>query len=172
MATVNGYILFCFKLWRCNVDWSSPIPEGIYEKWFKWYKELGKVEQIKIPRCYSLSFCDPATTVDMHVFVDASEMAFAAVAYWRISTTSMTDIVFIAGKSRCAPIKPLSIPRLELQAALLGVRLSEMIRPSHDIQPKNMIFWSDSRTVIKWIHSDCRIYKQFVAHRIYWSSLK
>lgn len=154
------------ELWRYKIDWSSPIPEEVYVKWFKWYKDLESVEKITIPRCYGPAFCDSKTMVDLHVFVDASETAFAAVAYWRISSTSSVYITFVAAKSRCAPIKPLSIPRLELQAAVLGIRLSQMIISSHDIEPRSVTFWSDSKTVIKWIRSDARIYKQFVAHRI------
>lgn len=154
------------ELWRHKVDWGSQIPDIIYDRWFKWYKELEKIKQIVVPRCYGLFFCDPSAIVDLHIFVDASEVAFSAVAYWRISTTSMVDIAFVIGKTRCAPIKPLSIPRLELQAAVLGVRLCKMIKASHDIEPRDVTFWSDSKTVIKWIQSDSRIYKQFVSHRI------
>ncbi|XP_075157671.1 uncharacterized protein LOC142230939 [Haematobia irritans] len=164
------------KLWRFDIDWSSPIPDEIYREWHIWYQELYNVGNFEINRWYGPGFSISQNGVDMHVFVDASEAAFAAVAYWRICWEGAVRVVFIAGKVKCAPIKPLSIPRLELQAAVLGVRLKEAIVSSHDIQPKHINFWSDSKTVIKWIHSDVRAYKPFVSHRVsevlYYSEVK
>lgn len=154
------------ELWRHSLDWNTPIPPEMYKKWYEWYVELQNVQNIQIERCYSRKFSDPSTLIDLHIFVDASEVAFAAVGYWRIVSNGQIDVKFVAGKSKCAPLKPLSIPRLELQAAVLGVRLKEAIVSSHDIHPGKVVFWSDSKTVIQWIHSDCRIYKQFVSHRI------
>lgn len=124
------------------------------------------MQHVNISRCYSPKFTDPLTIIELHVFVDASEMAFAAAGYWKIVCDGQVVVKFVAGKSKCAPIKPLSIPRLELQAAVLGVRLKEAIVSSHNIKPSKITFWSDSKTVVQWIQSDCRIYKQFVAHRI------
>ena len=92
------------------------------------------------------------------------EVAFTTVDYWRIYLNNNVDVVFVVGKSRCTPLKPLSIPRLELQAVVLGIRLKESITAFHEIKPGN-IFWSGSKTVIKWIQSDSRTYKQIVAHR-------
>ncbi|KAM8718255.1 hypothetical protein ACLKA7_000957 [Drosophila subpalustris] len=70
------------------------------------------------------------------------------------------------GKANCSPIKALSVPRLELQAAVLGVRLKNAILANHQVNPKEVHLWSDSKTVINWIHSDSRRYKQYVAHRV------
>ncbi|XP_017477068.1 PREDICTED: uncharacterized protein LOC108367054 [Rhagoletis zephyria] len=95
------------ELWRVNVGWDSPIPDDIYRKWYDWYMELTDVEKISVPRCYHSNFTDPNSHVDMLV-------AFSAVVYWRICYLNEVGVVFVAGKSRCRPIKPLSIPRLEL----------------------------------------------------------
>ncbi|XP_075157703.1 uncharacterized protein LOC142230970 [Haematobia irritans] len=154
------------EIWNYNVDWNSTIPDELYQKWRAWYIELQNVKDFKFPRCYDKAFSDLSASIELHIFADASELAFAAVGYWRISHNGNIKVVFIAGKSRCAPLKPLSIPRLELQAAVLGVRLKEAIISSHDVKPNRIVFWSDSKTVIKWIQSDSRIYKQFVSHRI------
>ncbi|KAL7726094.1 hypothetical protein ACLKA6_010141 [Drosophila palustris] len=56
------------------------------------------------------------------------------------------------GKANCSPIKALSVPRLELQAAVLGVRLKNAILANHQVYPKEVHLWSDSKTVINWIH--------------------
>ncbi|XP_058974501.1 uncharacterized protein LOC101888429 isoform X2 [Musca domestica] len=154
------------ELWKFYIDWNAPISTETYRRWYDWFTELENVKYIEIPRCYAANFTSPGTIIDLHVFVDASEVAFAAVCYWRITCGDQVEIKFVAGKVKCAPLKPLSIPRLELQSAVLGVRLKEAIVTSHDIKPNKITFWSDSKTVVRWIQSDCRIYKQFVSHRI------
>ncbi|XP_053968687.1 uncharacterized protein LOC128870108 [Anastrepha ludens] len=154
------------SLWTRSIDWHEPIPEDIYKKWLQWYKTLNTIENLKMPRCYGIQFLNPNADIQLHIFVDASEIAFAAIAFWRIHHANNTDIVFVAGRSRCSPLKPLSIPRLELQAAVLGIKLREAVINSHDVQPRESTFWSDSKIVLQWIRSDARCYKQFVAHRI------
>ncbi|KAM8701744.1 hypothetical protein ACLKA7_005482 [Drosophila subpalustris] len=90
--------------------------------------------------------------------VDTSQVAFAAAAYLRITNGQESDIVFIMGKTRLAPKKLLSIPRLELQAAVLGVH--------HHLTLTQTTFWSDSMTVLQWINSTSRRFKPFVGHRV------
>ncbi|XP_041984959.1 uncharacterized protein LOC121737359 [Aricia agestis] len=104
----------------------------------------------------------------MHIFCDASSKAYAAVIYWRLTRADGRVLVsFVASKSRVSPLKPISIPRLELQAALLGARLAGAIQREHkDVQPAKRYFWTDSSTVLQWIRSDPRSYKPYVAHRL------
>ncbi|KAL7737020.1 hypothetical protein ACLKA6_008873 [Drosophila palustris] len=130
-------------VWRTGICWNDLIPDALFERFVQWLRQLDNVKYFKIPRCYSPKFLLQDTSIELHVFVDASEQAFAAVAYWRIVVGNDVETSFVAGKTRCAPLKLLSVPRLELQAAVLGTRLRTSILESHDI-----------------------IYKQFVAHRI------
>ncbi|XP_075152088.1 uncharacterized protein LOC142226096 [Haematobia irritans] len=163
---VIGSKILLQEMWGRKIDWNSPIPLDIYEKWYEWYTGLVDIQEIRIPRCYGYRTDNGDSHVELHIFVDASEIAFATVAYWRISNDMETRLIFVAGKARCAPIKQLSVPRLELQSAVLGVRLKDSIISSHDMKPMIVTFWSDSKTVIRWIQSDSRQYKPFVAHRI------
>ncbi|XP_058828497.1 uncharacterized protein LOC131688312 [Topomyia yanbarensis] len=96
-----------------------------------------------------------------------SEEAYAAVAYLRtINTEGEPECTLVSAKTKVAPLKPMSIPRLELQAAVLGVRLKRCIIEGHTIPISRCVFWSDSSTVLAWIRADHRRYKQFVAFRI------
>ncbi|XP_067637293.1 uncharacterized protein [Eurosta solidaginis] len=151
--------------WRKNVDWDEEIPTDARGLWSKWLAMLDDLGNLSIPRCYSEFFI--STPVELHVFADASEVAFAAVAYWRVMETSGTvKLAFITGKTKCAPLKLTSIPRLELQSAVLATRLRKFIEQSHEIEPSRVVMWSDSKTTISWIKSDHRRYKPYVAHRV------
>lgn len=105
--------------------------------------------------------------LQLHLFCDASTKAMCAVAYWRW-TNKCNDVFisFIASKSRVAPVKYTSVPRLELQAALLAARLADTIVQEHRLEIKDRFFWSDSTAVLHWIDNNERNYKTFVANRL------
>ncbi|XP_062557610.1 uncharacterized protein LOC134222475 [Armigeres subalbatus] len=105
-------------------------------------------------------------SLELHVFVDASESAYAAVAYFRIVDKGQVRCCLAGAKTKVAPLKQLSIPRLELQAATIGARLMKTITDSHTVTIKRRLMWSDSRTVLSWLRSDQRRYRQFVAFRV------
>lgn len=75
-------------------------------------------------------------------------------------------ISFVCGKTKVAPKKLLSIPRVELSAAVLGVRLCSLILDLHKLPITKQVFWSDSKTVLHWLRTDPRRHKEFVAFRI------
>lgn len=96
---------------------------------------LKKIDQLRIPRCYFPGY-DPESfkTLELHVFVDASEQAFAAVAYFRIIDQGQIRVTLVSSKTKVAPLRTLSIPRLELMAALLGARLRKTIEENHSLK--------------------------------------
>lgn len=152
-------------LWKLEVGWDDSIPHDIHSRWEAWRIEIENIRKLRVPRCYSV-FIQTSQEIELHVFADASESASAAVAYWRIKGDEVWDVSFIVGKTKCAPRKTLSIPRLELQAAVLATRLLNTIVESHNINITKITMWTDSQTVIQWIRSTQRRYKPYVAHRI------
>ncbi|KAL0819308.1 hypothetical protein ABMA28_007441 [Loxostege sticticalis] len=162
---VKGRILLQVA-WRSNIDWDKPFPPSVVLKWNEWFKELSNVSNIKIPRWYASQNGEPLHR-ELHVFADASELAYACVAYWRFLYNDGTvKLVLISSKARVAPLKPTSIPRLELQAALIASRLAVTIKEFHKKKPIRTFLWTDSKTVLGWLRSDARSYKPFGAHRI------
>ncbi|KAL0902089.1 hypothetical protein ABMA27_000042 [Loxostege sticticalis] len=75
-------------------------------------------------------------------------------------------VLLTAAKARVAPIKAQTIPRLELQACLIGARLATTIIREHRWQPHRVVYWTDSRTVLHWINNDRVRYPPYVAHRL------
>lgn len=169
LASFMVYIkILLQEIWRIGLSWDEKLPEVQYAKWKKWVQVLPTIENLQVPRQYmNAILTKPGAEIQVHVFVDASEEAFAAVAYLRCKFGEQVECAFIAAKSRVAPIKPMSIPRLELEAALLGMKLSQNIINGHSFEITRKIFWSDSRCVLSWLKStNPRKYRQYVSHRV------
>ncbi|XP_036322093.1 uncharacterized protein LOC118736096 [Rhagoletis pomonella] len=163
-------VTICIKslvqaMWKQRVQWDEAMPYELAQQWSKWWSNIQSVKHLSVPRCYSLML-PVAEEIQLHIFVDASSLAYAAVAYLRIKKGDKIDVAMVCAKSRCAPLKGTTIPRLELQAAVLGCRLKESLERCHDFRVSSTTFWSDSKTDILWIRSTRRDYKQFVAYRV------
>ncbi|XP_055622254.1 uncharacterized protein LOC129765843 [Toxorhynchites rutilus septentrionalis] len=164
--TIYGKMLIQ-DLWRSGCAWDQQINDECSEKWNRWVGRLPEIERVRIPRYhFTGGLSVDYSTLQLHVLVDASENAYGAVAYFRVMTASGPICSLVMARSKVAPLKQLSIPRLELQAAVLGSRLLNSIIDNHSVEVKQRFIWTDSRTVLSWIHSDQRRYKQFVAFRI------
>ena len=101
----------------------------------------------------------------MHVFSDASELAYGAVIYLRLSSTP-PKLAFVTGKSRVAPKKTVSIPRLELNAAAIACKLADSVKTNLRIKPVSTTFWTDSMAVLRFINNTKSRFKVFVANRL------
>ncbi|XP_062706457.1 uncharacterized protein LOC134287734 [Aedes albopictus] len=164
---IHGKVLIQ-DLWRAGTLWDEQVNEEIYAKWHRWVQMIGYIADIRIPRCYFRN-ADQYTyqNSELHVFVDASEVAYSCAIYLRTqSEGGDSQCCLIAAKSKVAPLKPWSIPRLELQSCVLGVRWSKFVKSELNIPISKMVFWSDSRTALAWIKSDPRNYRQFVSFRV------
>ncbi|XP_065092441.1 uncharacterized protein LOC135713285 [Ochlerotatus camptorhynchus] len=162
---VHGKILMQ-QIWRSGTDWDEPIPEELQDKWRCWCEYMQRLEEVAVPRCFFKGVNSSALeNVEAHLFVDASEVACAAVLYLRFVDNGSPRCALVAAKTKVAPLKPLSVPRLELQAAI-GTRLLDSVLTSLDIQVNKRFLWSDSSTVLCWLRSDSRRYHQFVAFRV------
>lgn len=155
------------EIWRSGVDWDEEIPLTIYEDWKSWLKELDQVNKIRVPRPYCATSMRKAESIQLHVFCDGSESGYASCAFLRIQTGGSLTVKFVMGKCRVAPLKGLSVPRMELQAALLGSRLARSIKEAHrdQFQIDKTVFWTDSRTVLCWVRSTTGRFAQFVSTR-------
>ncbi|XP_055584832.1 uncharacterized protein LOC129737696 [Uranotaenia lowii] len=164
--TVLGKMLMQ-DLWRAGCEWDQQISGECLEKWRQWVAMFSLVEGVRIPRCnFGSTSSDRFGQIQLHIFTDAGENAFGCVAYLRICVDDTVKCSLVLARSKVAPIKQLSIPRLELKAAVLGANLSHAVRNNHSLPIGRTYFWCDSQTVLSWIQTDQRRYQPFVGFRI------
>ncbi|KAI2652441.1 3-dehydroquinate synthase [Labeo rohita] len=152
------------QLWAKKRDWDDPdLPPKLQTAWTSWESELAHLSKVSIPRCHL-----PASTTaaiqhsSLHVFCDASEMAYGAVAYLAVNLDSDIHVSFIMARSGIAPKRQQSMPRLELCAGLAGAQLAKVVRDELTLSISQTILWTDSMTVLEWIQSDSCRYKVFI----------
>ncbi|XP_055633289.1 uncharacterized protein LOC129773669 [Toxorhynchites rutilus septentrionalis] len=164
---IHGKILVQ-DLWRAGTGWNENISDNHYGVWTRWIKMVSFIASVRIPRWY---FLDAAVQTykeaELHVFVDASLFAYSCALYLRtIDANGVPQCTLIAAKAKVAPIKPMPVPKLELQGCLLGTRMMKFIQENHFIQIGRRILWTDNSVALAWIRADPRNYKQFVANRV------
>lgn len=137
-------------LWNLpDISWDDPLPLSIVNAWNKFRSELSLLNSLEIPRCIKTS---PSSLFEIHAFGDASEIAYGSVVYVRTFDTSNNYVVrLLCSKSKIAPLKVQTIPRLELCAALLTAELVVKVLAALDNPITNVYFWSDSEITL------CRI---------------
>lgn len=155
--------IFIQELWKLKFDWDQALPESMHTKWISFRKELDELKQLKISR--HIFNGEKAGAVQLHIFSDASEKAYGAAAYLRSVMKNGTVLTrLLCAKSRIAPLKTQTIPRLELCAAVLGAQLATRIKT--DLQLTTQVWcWTDSEIVLSWINSPASL-NTFVANRI------
>ncbi|XP_045535467.1 uncharacterized protein LOC106721755 [Papilio machaon] len=157
--------VFIQKLWLCRSDWDEELPLDLINQWTKYREELSNLQTIKLPRWLKLH--SKNKVVEIHGFADASTTAYAAVAYIRVITEeNEVSVDLIAAKTKVAPLKQISVPRLELCAAVLLTRLLNEVRNILNIPKENVFAWTDSTVVLSWLQSPPSRWKTFVGNRV------
>ena len=122
------------ELWRDKLPWDQQVPEPYLSQWQRWLAELPHVIAIDTPRCYKTQSFHNTSTVQLHNFDDASRRGYAPVSYLSFVNEKIgIHCSFVKKKTRNAPIREWTIPRLELQAVILAARLSKIILKELDL---------------------------------------
>ena len=133
--------------------------------WFQWRSELHLLSEKHIPRCY-FDKESRITSMELHGFCDASELAYAAVVYLRLITTLNTQVSLVISKTKVSPIKRLTIPRLALCEACLLAQLLHHVRQVLDVPLSQIYAWTDSTIVLNWLDGSPKRFKTYVGNRI------
>ncbi|GFV48488.1 integrase catalytic domain-containing protein [Trichonephila clavipes] len=156
--------IFLQKLWMLKIDWTDLLPDTINREWRHFVESLQVVNDININRCIVV---EQPEVIELHGFSDASQSAYGAVVYCKSITSDGKMLVhLIASKSRVAPTKQTTIPRLELCAAVLLAKLVHRVKQALKLNVTNTFLWSDSMIVLSWIRKESYELKTFVANRI------
>ena len=153
-------------LTKSKIGWDDPIPPDSLQHWTAWCDRLSALQHLRIPRVYDPCGTSKAHSLQLHVFGDASERGIGVCAYLRMDTTDGVSCALIAGKSRLAPIKPTTIPRLELTAAMVASRVKSHIVEELDVGDISVTMWTDSAIVLAYIKNTKSRFKPFIANRL------
>ena len=154
------------RLWEEGINWDDPVPSSIEDIWQKWRSELPCLLTKAIPRCYHPEGVQ-IISKGLLGFSDASEDAYAAVVYLRmVDSKGRAHVTLVTSKTKVAPIKRLSIPRLELCGALLLSKLLDHTRNVFGMSVNNVDAWTDSTVVLSWLSGNPRRFKTYVGNRV------
>ncbi|XP_062541079.1 uncharacterized protein LOC134209115 [Armigeres subalbatus] len=151
-------------LWRLKLNWDDELPNEQNELWTTFREQLPLVNALRKKRCVITS---EATILELHGFSDASQRAYGAVLYTRcISPNGTVSVELVCSKSRVAPLKPMTIPRLELCGTLLLARLVEKTISAMKIPFSKVTLHTDSQVCLSWFAKSPLALNQFVANRV------
>ncbi|XP_076686036.1 uncharacterized protein LOC143378082 [Andrena cerasifolii] len=152
------------QLWKSSIGWDEVIPSNLASAWKTYQEQLPLLNNFSLFR--NLLIRKPVD-IQIHGFCDASEVAYGACIYMRsVDDQNKVVIRLVAAKSRVAPLKTISLPRLELCAADLLSNLYQAVSNAMKLSINSVHFWSDSTIVLHWIRAPPHTLKTFVANRV------
>ena len=154
------------ELWLLKLGWDDPILTDAAVKWTAWKTQLPLLAAKPIPRCY-YSNPNQIRDIQLHGFSDASNKGYGAVVYLRVTyQDASTTVSIVISKTKVAPLKTLSLPRLELCGAVLAAKLLRAVSKDLDITTSAIYAWSDSEITLAWISKSPHKWKTFLANRV------
>ncbi|UYV65295.1 hypothetical protein LAZ67_3003849 [Cordylochernes scorpioides] len=152
------------KAWTLKLAWDDELDRHYKDELSLWFDDLQLHKGMAIPRNFN-PLMVPQKDWQIHTFVDASSEAYAAVVFLRTRVGDKVEVHMMAAKSRVAPLKRPTIPRLELLACVVGARLNKMIFEALKLKDIKNVFWSDATTALTWIKRDDQ-WGTFVGNRV------
>ena len=152
-----------------KIDWDTVVDERISSKWESFLNNLLTISEIRVSRFILNDVEGVITSHELHGFADGSKEAFSAAVYLRVVTThGKIKTTLISAKSKIAPAKIVSIPRLELMSCLLLSKLIISVKEAlkFNIEIQRVICWTDSEVALYWIKGLRREWKTWVEHRV------
>lgn len=154
------------KLWILGIGWDQTPPDEVIGMWNTYKVQLSQLSQVRIPRRL---ICSDVKSFELHGFCDSSEVAYGAVIYFRVTNGSgKVTTYLVCSKARVTPLKRISLPRLELCAAVLLSELYKFVRDTYldRITINDVYLWSDSTVVLSWLRAHSSRWVTFVANRV------
>ncbi|XP_029157341.1 uncharacterized protein LOC114929830 [Nylanderia fulva] len=164
LVTITAKI-FLQRLWQSQLDWDDQFPTDLADEWEVIRASLLSLDGLQLDQWVRRG--SDTTACELHGFADAFSQAYAAVVYLRLlSISGEVSSMLLVGKSRVAPVKSLSIPLLELAAAVLLSRLMEFVITSLHLSEVPCYCWTNSTVVLAWVTQHPSRWRTFVANRV------
>ncbi|XP_030208539.1 uncharacterized protein LOC115556311 [Gadus morhua] len=155
------------EMCRRGTGWDDPLPDELRPKWEKWRDDLAQLDNVTIPRTYSPAGFGKVLKTQLHHFSDASLKGYGQCSYLRLQNEEGdVHCALVVGKSRVSPSKVTTVPRLELTAAVVSVKMSNMLKEEFGSADTEEVFWTDSKVVLGYIKNEARRFHTFVANRV------
>ena len=156
------------ELWQLGLGWDDALPADRSLVFLDWLSGIEELKQLRIPRCYSTRGWCLGSDVSLHAFGDASPKGYGAAVYLRTARSDGSgEVSLVMAKSRLAPLKRVTLPRLELLGSLLAARLAVLVRQALRLPEETVTrCWTDSMIALGWIRGEPLRWKQFVANRV------
>ncbi|XP_042887248.1 uncharacterized protein LOC122263026 [Penaeus japonicus] len=170
LGLVSPFILIGKKIFqdecRLQKGWDDHLSEEGMKRWTRWLLDMEHLKDINIERCFKPPGFNEVS-YQIHHFSDASEYAYGTVSFLRlVDRNKNIHCAFLAAKSRLAPMKSTTTPRLELAAATTAVKIDEALHQELGLELIESTFWTDSMIVIQYIKNKSKRFKTFVANRV------
>lgn len=161
-VTINAKIVLQ-KIWSAGLQWDEPLTGDLLAKWKTFLDNFDALSNLSIPRRVICT----NQNLELHAFCDASEVVYGACVYLRtIKEDGNYQTRILCSKNKVAPLRPMTIHRLELCGALLLAKLVESVKKALQISSINCYYWTDSSTVLAWLRTNPNKLKQFVDNRV------
>lgn len=154
---------FIQKLWSLHCDWDDPLPEPLLSDWREFLLVTSTFDELRIPRCFDTD----QAVLRLVCFSDASSSAYAACVYLHVQRGVHANVHLVKAKSRVAPLKTQSIPRLELLGSLLASQLiHSVLDATPAIKYESIHMLTDSTIVLSWLKTPPHQLNTFIANRV------
>ena len=164
--TIRAKCLFQ-DIWREGFDWDQVVGTEMKETFSEWLNDLALLRNWSIPRRFFSALWSAGPKMTLHGFGDASEKGYGACIYLVAEGPGGIESALIMSRARVAPLKTVTLPRLELLGALLCARLIVYVRDSLKLQHSvPMVCWTDSTVTLAWIKGEPLKWKTFVRNRV------
>lgn len=162
---VPGRLLFQAAA-RLKLDWDVVVPPELMTAWQTWLHSLEKISDLQFPRCV-LPEAFEEGAIELHHFCDSSSQAYGACTYVRVvNSFGKVHVTLLQAKGRIAPLHTVTIPRLELCAAVMAVTMDSIIQRELGVPLLPSTYWTDSQIVQAYIKAETKRFRVFVANRV------
>ncbi len=143
------------RMCRDKTDWDTPLSNELKPQGESWLLDLKNLAHVKIDRCYLPEDFQEIQRYELHHFSDTSVAGYGVCTHLRaISKSGQIHCSLVIAKSRVAPTKITTVPRLELSAAVVAARISDMLKGELELENIQEFFWTDWQVVLGYINNE------------------